>query len=251
MKGGTSVVVLAFACLLAGQAAASSANIGDKELEELHSAALRALDVHKEAPSLHGPAPEDPVVATVLSILVVVALLTGCLDIREMEEEEDKKNGVVDGIFLPTALRFVLNVVTLVNAVVFTWVLRRRWLQASSPAIPAALQLPLVRRQAAVGLSASAVASDEVTLAFTGIFVLLGIVTMCADFHTLAMDEGASEEANSKETSKEVAASDDKKDDKKVSWIQYLTAQWRLVSCVVLLCSVFLAAAAPLLENMT
>jgi len=243
-------------------------------LEELRSIGLRILNpVRAEAPCLHGHLAPDRVVATVLSVLATVGWFASCLDLDEMKAEEEAakikekkqqvgKNGKkrlqdektqerlepepcnasapspASGPALPMVLRVTRDAATVGNAGLLAWALQRRWLQAGSLASPV-LRLPGFARLS------SPVASDEVTIVSTGIFVLLGLAAMCVDFHTLASEEDKEE----KKTAKEVCATSNEKLSKNASCWQYLTTHWRFVSCVVLLISMFGSAAATLWES--
>jgi len=224
-------------------------------LEDVGGTAVRTFEQgHAQAPSLHGPAPPDSVVVTVLSVFAMVGLLTSRSDVCELIAEQeanmakkqspDKKkkaapladrSGTGDpssiGIAaLPMVLRLALQTAVLLNAILFAAL----WVQGDLGSAFAP------EWRAGFVQLASPLASDEVTVASTGIFVLLGIAIMCVDFRALASEE--------KETaSKTVFASADVKCGHQSSWRQ--TLHWRLVSCVVLLLSMFVAAAAMLWEG--
>lgn len=232
------------------------------EINGVRSAALQLfVSGRTNITSLHGSIASDRVVAMVLAVASMIGSLMSYLDLWEIEAEEklaaeaSKKRAraeksqakpptviaheskatanspsPADSVALPLVLTTAIHAAAVGNIGLCTWALSRLWVQVGTEAV----SVPGFARMS------SPVASDETTLVSIGVFTLLGLATMCIDFRSFA-----SEEERKPSAGKAALRSAHKKGGA-VSWSQYFTVQWRLVSCAVLLLSVIVSAVASL-----
>lgn len=151
-------------------------------------------------------------------------------------------SGAVCRIVLGFATLPLVLLIAIGNGLLCAWLAQELWPQADHP-LPS-LSGPLLNR--AVQLCAPAV-SDPATVLCMALFVFLGFVPMHADFISMReQDENAVSEpdppADHIKTSMTKASRD-------ASLLQFLTKQWRMMTCVVLLISMCGAAAAMYWEG--
>lgn len=245
----------------------------DYALEELsvNSARLKAFGRDKIT-SLKTEAPPDCIVALIVSIMAAVGCKVCHSDLLDMQAEEEKrqqqaqKNAKKDSrqdphqihdstapdspfFALPLMLRIALGFAMLGNIVLFAFAAHSGWLQSDM----LKLIVPSLHRRGLAGIAQLSIPlpSDEVTVLSLAVFALIGMIVVCIDFATFVDEEKAKLEASAKQdTKKETNCSRiSKKKPEDVSWMQCLSMHWRMVSCVVLLLSMFASTAAHLWEN--
>jgi len=229
---------------------------------------------------LQGEAPPDCIVALIVSIIAAVGCKVCHGDLLDMQAEEQKrqqqalKNAKKNArqepyandhgsdikaspfFALPLMLRIALGFAMLGNIVLFAFAAHSGWRQSDyfNPAAPSTPGLTrLVRRSVPFAQQRSLsgimrvsmpLASDEVTVLSLAVFALIGIITFCIDFARFVDEEKAKLEVCSKQDQGSSFSKDPVKQEK--SW---LVKNWRMVSCVVLLISMFASTVAQLWEG--